>query len=105
MRRYACQQLLLDLEILRHRLDDPVALGELSQIVIEVARANARGGGWRIKRGGLALLERIERFVRDGVSRAIACSQVQQQHAHPGVRQMRGDARSHGARAQHCRLA
>ncbi len=105
MRRDARQQLLLDLEIFRYRLDDPVAFGELRQIVIEVAGANARGGGWRVKSGRLALLQRVERLVRNGVAGAIARGQIQQQDADAGIGQMSGDARSHGARAQHRCLA
>ena len=65
MRRHARQQLLLDLEIFRHRLDDPVTPGELGQIVFEVAGANARGGRRRIERSGLALLERVQRLIRN----------------------------------------
>ena len=105
MRRHARQQLLLDFQVFRHRLNYPVAPGKLGQIVFEVAGANARGGGRRVKGSGLALLKGVERFVGDSVPRAIGRGQIQKQHAHAGIRQMRGNARPHGACAQHCSLA
>ena len=104
MRCHPRQQLLLDLQVFRHRLNDPIALGELRQIIVEVAGANARGSRRRVERGRLALLQRVERLVRNGVAGAVAAGQIQQQHAHAGICQMRGNPRAHGARAQHCGL-
>ena len=102
MRRHARQQLLLDLQVLRHRLDDPVALRKRGEVVLEVAGANARCGSGRVERRRLALLQRIQRLCpQRHCARHPSRRQVQQQHADTGIRQMRRDARSHRARAQH----
>ena len=50
MRHDAVEQRRLDGQILSHRLDDPVAAGQLGQIVLKVARSNQSPKGRLIER-------------------------------------------------------
>ena len=102
------QQCALDLQILRHRLDDPVALGDPLQVIVEVARRDQPRRIHRVERRRLGLLQTVQRGQRKLVPcrRTGICGRsrrhhVQQHYGHSGVGDMRGDARAHCPRAQH----
>ena len=68
--------------------------------------ADARGIGGIVKRRRLAFFQGIERLRRDGAARgAFLGGNIQKNHGQPGIGQVRRDARSHGAGAQHGRFA
>ncbi len=58
MRKHAGEQRGFDFEIFGDGFDDPVAVGELGQIVVEVAGSDERGEGGLKEGGGLGFCER-----------------------------------------------
>ena len=103
MRHNAVQQRRLDLEILRDRLNHPVALLQLRQIVFEVARRDQRRQRRLIKRRRLCLRQRAKRRLAPADSRAPSPAGTisSSNDGNARIGQVRGDARAHGSRAQH----
>jgi hypothetical protein len=106
----AGEEVLLDLEVLDHGLDDEVALRELREVVVEVADAHQRrAAGVEERRGrvlralssppcGEAVARRGVRLLRLGEVRR---HDVEQQRLDARVGEVRGDAVPHDARAEH----
>ncbi len=99
----AAQQAALDVQILDHSFNDPVHISELLQIVFEVADGDQLREGRLEERGGLGLDRSLQSGGSDAVPyRAIGIrgNDVQQVRRNTGIGQVRGDAGTHGARAQ-----
>jgi hypothetical protein len=94
------QHLLLDVEPLDHHLDDPVAVLDLRQVVVEIAGADALGEAGIEQRRGTALDRGGQRVVDDLVLvAAFFRSDVQQQHFSADVGEVARDAAAHDAGA------
>ena len=97
------QQAALDLEIFDDGFDDPVDIGELVEIVLEVADGDqARERGLK-ESGGLGLDGGFQSGGGDAVARGavgVGRHDVEQIRRNTGVGQVCGDAGAHGARAQ-----
>ena len=73
-----------------------------AQVVLEVARGDEGTHGLREERGRPLLRGGLDAAKRGVVARRrIRCDDVEQQHGHSRIREMRGNPRTHGARAQH----
>ena len=94
------QQTAFDLHVLGDGFDDPVAILQLRQVIVEIADRDARRklGRGESRRPGLS--QPFESLGTKLVGLPGLCH-VQQKHREPGVRDVRGDARAHRARAQH----
>ena len=93
---------LLHVEALQHDLDDPVAIGELLEIVVDIADLDQLGVARRHQRRRLCLEHPLDGAARH--RRAVLfvlADDVEQQHRHAGIRHLRRDARAHDARADH----
>ncbi len=114
------QQHAFDLEILRDRLDDPIAVFDPAEVVVEIADGNQARGFGNEERRRARLLCRIEPGLRQAIAHLGVCQRqalalfvsgevsgnnVEQDGRDRSAGQMRGDARSHGSRAQHGYLA
>ena len=93
-----------DLQVLGDDFDDPVAVGNQSEIIVEVADRDQPRAVGRIEGRGLRLLQSIERSEDDLVPlllRRVGVgarrNDVQQHHRKAGVGHMSGDARAHGS--------
>ena len=104
------KQVLLDRDDLRDGFDNDVALGEFAEVVVEVADAH-EGGARAVEEGCRA---RLKRLVETSLGKAVARYRLQalrvgeifwydveQQHAHSGVGQMRCDRGSHHTSPQY----
>ena len=98
----ARQQGRLDSQILGHGLYHPVALGQLRQVVVEVAGRDERGQRWLIEGGRLGSAEGFHCRQRQPVARAVSSrDHVEQQRWDAGVGQVGGNAGTHGSCPQH----
>ena len=103
------EQRALDVEVLRDGLDDPVAVGDERQVVVEVARGDEARGVGDIERRRLGFFQRIDRGqgelvalgLRRGIGGRAGRDDVQQHDRHAGVGDVRRDARAHGPGAEH----
>src|SRR5271166_4888959 len=87
---------LLDVEALDHRLDDPVAIGEKTQVIFNVACGHEFGGALAHERRRLGLEQFRHRGFGDGAAVGITLGDdVQQNDGNAGVGDMRRDARAH----------
>ena len=97
------QQFALQLEVFDDRLDDPVHLGELLQVVFEVADGD-QPLQRRLEEGGRLGLDRsFQAGGGDAVAHrtvGVGRNDVEQVGGNTGIGQVRGDAGAHGARAQ-----
>ena len=99
---HAAEQAALDLQVLGHRFDDPVAVAQLRQVVFEVARRDQGRGGGREERARLLLQGVLDAGQRGGVPVGlIGQNDIEQERRDAGVGEMGGNARPHGAGAQH----
>ncbi len=99
------EQRLLDVEPLDDRFQDQVAVANLREVIFEVAdRHQHRVAGVR-ERGGLGLLELLERAGGERVSVASALAvgrhDVQKYDGNAGIRTVGGDAAAHDACTEH----
>ncbi len=102
MRQDAREQRRLDFEIFGDSFDDPVALRELGQIVVEVAGSDEPDERRLKECCRLGFCESVEGSLRErtpGASRL--WRKVEQERGDSSVGQMRGDAGAHGSRAEH----
>ena len=108
------EQRALDVEPLDDRLDDQIAVGDLREIVVEVAGGDERGVAHVAERGRLALLQLLEGAGGDGVLRRLRAAlgvgelgrhDVEEEHRDPGVGEVGGDAATHHAGAEDGDLA
>jgi hypothetical protein len=98
--------LLLDVDPLEDGLDDPVAVGEQVEVVLEVAggdeparRSENSGAGFVFLSFSIADLARTSR------SAGPSGHDVEQHHRHAGVGDVGGDAGAHDTGAEHADLA
>jgi hypothetical protein len=102
VRHNAVEQGSFDGQIFCHCFDDPVAVGQLGQIVLEVAGSDERGQRGFIECGWFCLGQGGERGLRQAASIAIASrNQVKKERGDSCVGKVSGDARTHGSGAQH----
>ena len=101
------QQGAFEVEILDHGFDDPVALGEQRKMILEVSGGDQAGKARLHEGRGLGLADRIQagfgNAVADGGRRiggGVRRNDIEQVGTHPGVGQVRGDAGTHGSRAE-----
>ena len=97
------QQAALDLEVFDDGFDDPVDIGELVEIVFEVADGDQARERWLEEGGGLGLHRGFETGGGDAIARGavgVGRHDVEQIRRNTGVGQVCGDAGAHGARAQ-----
>jgi hypothetical protein len=85
---------LLDLDLLDHRLDNPVDIADFCQVAVESARLDPAGHIDGEKRVGLQLAGSFQPLAGDLVG------QVEQQHRDASIRKMGRDLRAHRAGAQ-----
>ncbi|MDP9624376.1 UNVERIFIED_ORG: hypothetical protein J2811_003830 [Burkholderia cepacia] len=105
VRRDLLVQVVLPVHPLGDRLDHDVAFGQLRDVVFVVRRFEVLRIVLHAERRGRQLLQVLDRLQRDRVFRAFLGRQVEQQHRHARVDEMRGDLRAHHAGAQHGDLA
>ena len=97
------QQRALDFEILDHGLDDPVDVGELFDVVFEIANGDQSGERRLHECGRLGFFRGVESGGGDLVSRravGVGRNDVEQITGDAGIGEMRGDAGAHGSGAQ-----
>ncbi len=101
------QQSPLDVEVFHHGFDDPVDVGQLFEVVIEVADGDEAGERRFHEGGGLGFLRGIEASGGDLISFRTAHGSVRagrnnikQIAGNTGVGKMRGDAGAHRAGAE-----
>ena len=96
----------LGLGALDDRLDDPIAIGEQADIVLDVAGGDAAGVSLMHEGCGVGLEHPLDGAFGDGAAvRAVPGGDVEKHHRHPGVGDMGGDTGAHDAGADHRRLA
>ena len=98
----ASQQRGFDFEVFGDGFNDPVALGEFGQVVVEVAGSD-EGGERRLEEGGgLGFGERIEGGAGQLAARRFRAlgARSSKSDRDAGVGQMRGDAGAHGSGAE-----
>ncbi len=105
MRRHLLVQVVLPVHALGDRFDHEVAFGELRDVVVVVRGLDVVRVVLDAERRGRQLLQVLDRLQGDSVFRACLGGQVEQQHRHLGVDQVRGDLRAHHAGAEHGHLA
>jgi len=99
VRQYARKQRSFDFEVFGNRLNYPVALRNAGQIAIEGSRRNQPRIRRLIKRGGPGLAQSLKSPARRFHRAFLRCN-VEHQHRNPSIRQVSGDARTHGACAE-----
>jgi hypothetical protein len=97
------EQLALDLQIFRHRFDNPIAVLDAAQVILEISGTHQRRGGRREKGHRLLLGSALDAGERRLVAVGLAgADHIQQQRRNSCVGEVGGDARAHGPRAQNC---
>ena len=114
-RRCCCdlvEQGALDVEVLGDGFDDPVAVGDEGEVVVEVAEGDEAGGVGGEEGRGLGFLQAVEggedEFVALGLWRVgggAGRDDVEQDYGQAGVGDVRGDARAHGSGSEDGDLA
>ena len=88
------EQRALDVDLLHHRFDDPVGVGQTGQLRVEGAGRDQRGGVGCEEGVGLQRARPLQ-----SVARSVG-GHVEQERRHAGVGQVRGNLRTHGAGAE-----
>ena len=89
---------LLDADVFVHGLDDPVAIAELAEIILEVAASDEAGSARERKAWRVAFLLFLDRGVGQRVAvRGARGDHVQQDHVDSRVGHLCGDAAAHDA--------
>ena len=96
----AFEKLLLDVQPLDDHFDDPVALGDLGQVVVKIARGDALGETLRIQRRRVGFDGGFQVAIGNGIPWPFGRGQVQQEHLGPGLGEVARNARPHHAGAQ-----
>lgn len=111
---YLAEQSALEFEVFDDGFDDPVALGEETEMILEVSGGDQAGESRFHESSRLGLASGVQTGVGDAVAdgrrgiirRSIApglatCGKdIEQIRTHPGIGQVRGDAGAHGSRAE-----
>ena len=84
----------LDLQILGNGFDNPVAIRDFVEVVIEAAGGDQRGRGVDEERAGALLDGGLDPLLRDFPG------QIKQNGGDSRVREVGGDSRAHGAGAE-----
>jgi hypothetical protein len=96
---------LLDVEPFDDRLDDPVAFGHPLEMVVDIARFNELRRSLRHEGRRIGLQHLRDRTLRHGVTiAALLGHDIEQQHRHAGIGDLRCDAGAHDACADHADL-
>ena len=95
-----CKHLLLDRQVFKHRFDHQIGLRQLRPIDRGVQVRFARGGHARLELAGSQAAAVVLGYVRRAARQGDIVL-LQQQHAQAGVQRADGDARPHGASADH----
>jgi len=110
-RFYLGEQFSLDLEVFGDRLDDPVTVREQLEVVFEISGRD-EACLLRIEKGrGPGLPQGLQRIGDDTVPRrSIVCGRalrhdIEEYYGYSGIREMGRNARTHGPRTKHRRLA
>ena len=97
----ALDQAALNVQIFGHGLNNPVAVAQTVEVVLEVARSDQLGGRLGEERHRTLPGSRLEARQGSGIPLGLTGNHdVQQVHREPGVGKMGGDTRPHGSRAQ-----
>ena len=91
------EELLLDVQTLHNHFQDPIALGNLVEVVVEVAGLDAFGEPLAVDGGGFALEALLEVPRGDGVAGSFLGRQVQEQHLGAALGDVACDGRTHHA--------
>ena len=94
-------QVELPVHALGNRFDDEVAIAQLLEVLVVVGLSDQRRVFGHAQRRRLELLQPFDSAGHSSVLRTLLCSQVEQDHRHPDIHQVRGDLRAHHAGAQH----
>ncbi len=101
-----------DVEPFDDDLDDPVALTDAGEVVIEISGGDSLGGVLHIERGGVALDRSLEGIIDQSVAgrlilalRGFLRDHVQQQHLQSDAGEMASDAGTHHAASQDGHIA
>src|SRR6185369_8806491 len=87
------------------RLDDPVDVFQLIEIVFDIARRDQLRRSPRHQRGGIGLLQLLNGALGDGAPIVTVLRHyIQQQDRHAGIGDLGGDAAAHHARADDASL-
>jgi hypothetical protein len=104
---HAREEAALDLEVLHHRLQDPVRVAKLVPVVLEIAHPDAGRVFGQVQGRRLQPLEGVQRA--PGQAAAVGSSfgghQVQQRHVEAAAHEVGGDLGAHGAGAEDDGLA
>ena len=96
---------LLEVKPLDDRLDDPVALGQPGQIVVDIAGLDQPGRAAPHEWSRIGLEHFLDRTARDRAAIGRVPHDIKQQHRHPGIGHLRGDPGPHRAGPDHRDLA
>ena len=95
-------EVLLDVQALDDRLDDPVAIGQLAQVILDIAGGHQLGGALRHEGGGVGFEHLLHRAFGDGVAvGSVFRDDIQQQDGDAGIGHVGGDAGPHDSGADH----
>src|SRR5450755_495970 len=106
-RLYLTIKIAFDVHALHYGFDDPIDIGEVFQVVFDVAEGNESGGAFAVEGGGAGL----ERLLKSCARYCIAILHlagrynIEQQAGNADVSEVRGDRGPHDARAKHCYFA
>ena len=105
------QQRPLDLQVLNHRLNDPVHVGQPLKIVLKIShrdqpreRGVEKCGRFRFTRSLKSSRSNLVPRSAAGICRQVRRNDIQQQRRHSRVSEMRRNPRPHRACAQHSNL-
>src|SRR5262249_22656382 len=110
---HSCEDLLLDVQLFNHSLDDEVAILDLGKVIVKVSGGDAAGKALAVQGIELAFYGILEEIIHN----AVACRRnflflvdeieghdVQQHHRHANIGEVAGDATAHDPGAQHGHL-
>ena len=93
---------LFDVQAFDHGFDDPIAVGDVGEVVLEIAGRHELGRARRHERSGFRFQHLLDGAggERIAVGRALR-DDVEQPNRHPGIGELRGDTGAHDAGADH----
>ncbi len=95
-----CIKVLLDVQPLDDGLDDPVAFGDAFEVIVDVAGLDQLRRSLRHEGGGIGLEHLRDRALGHGIAVVtLLRHDVEQQHRHARIGDLRRDPCAHGARA------
>ena len=95
------QQMALDVEVLSDCFEDPVAVANGAEVILEIAGLNEAGRGRSEERGGFLLHGGIEALHRRRIAVGLTRhDDIEKKSGHAGVGEVRRNPRPHGSCAQ-----